>query len=62
MHIALHSPNTRVEFLIFIWCFFFSTVLDDEDEESVITAGSIVTVSVIVKRRNLAVSLLHTVY
>ena len=22
MHIALHSPNTRVEFLIFIWCFF----------------------------------------
>ncbi|CAH3176181.1 unnamed protein product [Porites evermanni] len=29
-------------------------VLDDEDEESVITAGSIVTVSVIVKRRNLA--------
>lgn len=61
MHIALHSPNTRVEFLIFIWCFFL-IVLDDEDEESVITAGSIVTVSVIVKRRNLAVSLLHTVY
>lgn len=46
--------------LIFIWCFL--TVLDDEDEESVITAGSIVTVSVIVKRRNLAVSLLYAVY
>lgn len=32
------------------------TVLDDEDEESVITTGSIVTVTVTVKRKNLAVS------
>ena len=32
------------------------TVLDDEHEENVITAGSIVTVTVAVKRRNLGVS------
>ena len=40
------------------WIAFSSchTVLDDEDEESVITTGSIVTVTVTVKRRNLAVS------
>ena len=34
----------------------FSAVLDDEDKESVITTGSIVTVTVTVKRRSLDVS------
>ena len=39
-------------FDVFILC----TVLDDEDEQGVITTGAIVTVSVTVKRKNLAVS------
>lgn len=35
---------------------FCLTVLDDEDNAGLITTGSIVTVSVTVKRRNLGVS------
>ena len=44
-------------FSVIIYLFiYFLTVLDDEDEESVITTGSIVTVAVTLKRRNLGVS------
>ena len=39
--------------------FFFFVVLDDEDDTGLITTGSIVTVSVTVKRRNLGVSIMY---